>query len=310
MAKAEDVKEILDTRREFTMETPTEVNHYFIANPTGEDIRKADWQYSKIYNQAIVDGFLTQAQMVEVLKEKKIISDDYTERLERVRTSLAAELFKLENLVDEASEEQKESIALEVASLRDELFQINQTVNGPMGNTCENLAEDARTEFLTSRIIQTKDGTKSWEEFQDYREEENTALCIKSRFEVMLWMQGLGSDFLENTPEQKMLREIAQSRLERAIAASQEMVDKKEAKVKKPRTRKNKTKKVEAKEAAPEEVKTEEVKTEEAVSAPSPVEEISLDAVIDEQPKAKRGRPKGAGGRKPAKKKQPVKKDE
>ena len=62
MAKAEDVKEILDTRREFTLESPAnDINHYFIANPTGEDIRKADWQYSKIYNQAIVDGFLTQA---------------------------------------------------------------------------------------------------------------------------------------------------------------------------------------------------------------------------------------------------------
>ena len=233
MAKAEDIKEILDTRREFTLESPdNEINHYFIANPTGEDIRKADWQYSKIYNQAIVDGFLTQAQMVEVLKEKKIISDDYTERLDRIRTSLAAELFKLENLLDEASDDEKEAVALEVASLRDELFRINQMVNGPMGNTCENLAEDARTEYLTSRIIQTKDSKKVWEDFQDYRDEDNTALCVKSRFEVMLWMQGLGSDFLENTPEQKVLRGIAQERLDKAMEEAQKETDRIEAETK------------------------------------------------------------------------------
>ncbi len=279
MAKAEDVKEILDTRREFMLESPErEINHYFIANPTGEDIRKADWQYSKIYNQAIVDGFLTQAQMVEVLKEKKIISDDYTERLDRVRTSLAAELFKLENLLDGASQEEKEAVALEVASLRDELFQINQMVNGPMGNTCENLAEDARTEFLTSRIIQTKDGKKTWKEFQDYRDEDNTALCVKSRFEVMLWMQGLGSDFLENTPEQKMLRGIAEERLNRALEDAQKEVDKTEA----------------AAEAASE----------------APVEEISLSKKLEEKPKVKRGRPKGSTKKKTTKKKQAVKKDE
>lgn len=286
MAKAEDVKEILDSRREFTLESPdSEINHYFISNPTGEDIRKADWQYSKVYNQAIVDGFLTQSQMVGVLKEKGIINDDYTERLDRVRTSLAAELFKLENLLEEAPEEEREVTAMEVASLRDELFQINQTVNGPMGNTCENLAEDARTEYLTSRIIQRKDGEKLWKDFGDYQEEENTALCVKSRFEVMLWMQGLGSDFLENTPEQKVLRGIAQSRLDKAME--------------------------EAAKASEEEEKEEAKATEAAAPlTDKPVEEISLEEVVVEKPKAKRGRPKGAAKKKTSKRKKAVKKGE
>jgi len=274
MAKAENVKEILDSRREFTLETlDNEINHYFIANPSGEDIRKADWQYSKIYNQAIVDGFLTQSQMVEVLKDKGILDDKYTDKLDGVRTSLAAELFKLENLLEEADEFDREASALEVAGLRDELFQMNQMVNGPMGNTCENLAEDARTEYLTSRIIQIKDGTKLWDEYEDYRAEDNTALCVKSRFEVMLWMQGLGSDFLENTPEQKVLRGIAQARLDKAMEAAQEAAEKEKAE-----------------------------ETTEASTDPAAVEEIPLE-VPAEKPKAKkRGRPKGATKKKAPKK--------
>ncbi len=274
MAKAQNVKEILDSRREFTLETlDNEINHYFIANPSGEDIRKADWQYSKIYNQAIVDGFLTQSQMVNVLKDKGILDDKYTDKLDGVRTSLAAELFKLENLLEEADEFDREASALEVAGLRDELFQMNQMVNGPMGNTCENLAEDARTEYLTSRIIQIKDGSKIWEEYEDYRAEDNTALCVKSRFEVMLWMQGLGSDFLENTPEQKVLREIAQARLDKAMEAAQEAAEKEKAE-----------------------------ETTEASTDPAAVEEIPLE-VPAEKPKAKkRGRPKGATKKKAPKK--------
>ncbi len=281
MAKAENVKEILDARREFTLDaSEKETNHYFIASPSGEDIRKADWQYSKIYNQAIVDGFLTQTQMINVLKDKGILDDAYTEKLENVRTSLAAELFKLENLLEEAAEIDRESSALEVAGLRDELFQLNQMVNGPMGNTCENLAEDARTEYLTSRIIQTKDGKKLWEEYEDYRSEDNTALCVKSRFEVMLWMQGLGSDFLENTPEQVVLRGIAQSRLDKAMEAIVEQ------------------EKDKAEEAA------EPAASEEAV-----VEDIPLE-VPAEKPKAKkRGRPKGATKKKAPKKVKPKKED-
>lgn len=286
----EAVKEILDSRREFTMETPeNEILHFFIAAPTGEDIRKADWQYSKIYNQAIVDGFLTQAEMVELLEEKKIISEEYTQNLETTRISLGAELFKLENLMDMATEEERETSALEVARLRDALFRLNQRVNGPMANTCENLAEDARTDFLTSRVVENKEGNKSWADYDAYRHEDNTALAIKSRFEVMLWMQGLESDFLEKTPEQTALRKIAQDRLDRAI--EEEMASNEAAAPAEPEEP------VEAVESPEQLELPEETKVEEE---PKVEEEVS-----EEKPKRK-GRPKGSRN----KKKPEPKKDE
>ncbi len=262
------VQDILDSRREFTLETPdNEILHFYIASPSGEDIRKADWQYSKVYNQAIVDEFLTQAQMLDLLREKGIVSDEYTDKLETVRINLGAELFRLENLMEEATPEEREVSALETARLRDELFQLNQRVNGPMANTCENLAEDARTDFLTSRIIQKKDNSKVWDDFNAYRNEDNTAMSIKCRFEVMLWMQGLESDFLENTPEQSTLRKIAQDRLEEAVAEQ--------------------VKSAEAEEAPAKEVEEKEV------------EELGLpeESKAEEKPKPKpkrKGRPKGS----------------
>lgn len=226
MATAKDVKDVLETRREFSIIADEQESYYYIAQPSAADIRKADWQYSKIYNKAIVDGFLTQAQMVEVLKDKGILSDDYSERVENTRIGLAAELFKLETIREDAAEMERESIALEVARLRDELFSLNQKVNGPMGNTCENLAEDARTEYLTSCILQNRDGSRLWDSFDTYQEEENSTLTVKSRFEVMLWVQGLDSNFLENTPEQTALRAIAQDRMDRALEeAKSKMVD-------------------------------------------------------------------------------------
>jgi hypothetical protein len=127
--------------------------------------------------------------------------------------------------MESSTEEDKEAVAMGVARHRDELFQLNQRVNGPMANTCENLAEDARTEFLTSRIIELKDQTKLWKDFEAFRNEDNTALAIKSRFEVMLWMQGLESNFLENTPEQAVLRKIAQSRLQEAVKIAADETD-------------------------------------------------------------------------------------
>jgi hypothetical protein len=294
MATPEDVRDILDTRREFIIETEGKTTSYFIANPSGEDIRKADWQYSKIYNQAILDDLLTQAQMVDLLKKQGIISEEYATEVEVVRASLAAEIYKLENLPDSTPDLEREDAALSVAATRDELFRLNQRVNGPMGNTCENISEDARVEYLTSRIVQNKDGSKLWEDFDAYRNEENTALSVKARFEVMLWMQGLNSDFLENTPEQMALREVNQKRVEQALASLKEEREGAEE------------------EEFPEETETEILELPEAAEEPKEVEEVKAEIVeelSDETPKKKRGRPKGSKNKKapkPAPEPEPV----
>jgi len=196
MATAKDVKDVLETRREFVVNLDDGEVSYFIAQPNAADIRKADWQYSKVYNKAIVDGFLTQAQMIDLLKDKGILSEDYAERVEVTRIGLASELFKLENIKEDSSEIEREVIALEIARLRDDLFSLNQQVNGPMGNTCENLAEDARTEYLTSRVVQVKDSSPLWEDFNAYQNEENSVLAVKARFEVRVWIQGSYSNLL------------------------------------------------------------------------------------------------------------------
>jgi len=236
MADAEKaVKNILDRRREFIFEPQNgEPEHYFIADPSEKEVSKADWQYSKIFNQALADGFPTQAQMVDVLKERGIISDDYTKEVEQTRIELATALFRLDNLLPDATDFDREQTAIEVAALRDKLFRLNQRVNGPLANTCENLAEDARIEFLTSRIIQKQDGIRVWKDFDTYRATDNTPLTVKSRFEVMLWLQGLESNFLEKTPEQETLRDVAKRRIDDTLKrledsanaqAEQEQVD-------------------------------------------------------------------------------------
>lgn len=279
----EDVREILDTRREFTMEVDGVEQSYFIANPSGEDIRKADWQYSKIYNQAILDDLLTQSQMIDLLKKQGVISQTYANDIEETRAQLAAEIYKLETLPEGTEDSFREDTALSVAATRDELFRLNQRVNGPMGNTCENIAEDARVEFLTSRIVQNKDGSNFWEDFDAYRNEDNTALAVKARFEVMLWMQGLNSDFLENTPEQKTLREVNQKRVEIALESLKEERESAEE------------------QELPEETEAEVLELPEVTEGDS-VEEVTVEAEaapVAEKTKTKRkGRPKGSKNKK------------
>lgn len=252
------VREILDKRRSFVFAPPGgEDVSYFIADPTGEDIRKADWQYSKVFNQALADGFPTQSQMVEILKNRGILDDKYTQEVEQTRIDLAAALFRLDNLDPDAPDREKEALAIETATLRDKLYRLNQRVNGPLANTCENLAEDARVEFLTSRIVQKQDGKRLWDDFEDFRSTDNAPLIARARFEVMLWMQGLESNFLENTPEQSVLREVAQHRLDETLKKIQE-----------------------------------ETAVQEEPTTSPPVEEIALEVPATPEKPKKRGRPR------------------
>ena len=55
-----------------------------------------------------------------------------------------------------------------------------------------------------------------WPKFEDYGSDDDIALKFKSRYEVMLFLQGLPSDFLDNVPEQVALREVEAELLKKA----------------------------------------------------------------------------------------------
>jgi len=192
-----------ENRRKF--ESPDGKKNYYIAMPTAEDIRGADWNYSKIYTKSLVEGITTAAEMMDILMRRGIIGPEFEQRQRELNNELAKKVIKLEG-VKELDE--KQLLAMEVANLREELFNWNQRLNGPMSNVCEQIADDSRLEYLTSRITEREDGNKVWETYEDFLNEKNQAMAIRSRFEIMLYLQGLESDFLEQTPEAVALREI------------------------------------------------------------------------------------------------------
>jgi hypothetical protein len=178
---------------------------YYIATPTAEDIRGADWNYSKTYTRTLIDGITTSSEMMDILMRRGVIGPEFEQRQSELNTQLAEKVMELQTSEDI---DKKQLLAIEVADLREELFTWNQRLNGPMSNTCEQIADDARLEYLTSRIIENEDGAKVWEDYDSFLKEKDQGLAIRSRFEVMLYLQGLEPDFLEKTPEAVALKEV------------------------------------------------------------------------------------------------------
>ena len=190
---------------------------YYIVPPNANDIREADWNYSRTYTRSLTEGITTSAEMMDILRRRGIIGPEFEQRAAELTTQLNEKIFELETAEDF---DKKRDVAVEVAEARDELFQWNQRLNGPMANTCEQLADDARLEFLTSCMVVNKAGERVWDDYDSYLREKNQALALKARFEIMLYLQGLESDFLERTPEAQAMKEIESDILDKAEEAA------------------------------------------------------------------------------------------
>lgn len=219
-----------DERRHFL--GPDETTLYYIAAPSAEDIRGADWNYSKIYTKCLVEGITTSAEMMDILRRRGIIGPEFEQRARELTRELSDKVIALEKAT---AADEKRDLAIDVANAREELFQWNQRLNGPMNNTCEQISDDARLEYLTSCMIQTKENSKVWSAYDEYLKTKEQALAVRARFEVMLFLQGLESDFLEQTPEAQAMREVESEiikRAEEAVKAVEALAKEEEEKAK------------------------------------------------------------------------------
>jgi len=226
---------------------PDDTTNYYIVAPDAGNIRDADWNYSKLYTKCLLEGITTAAEMMEILKRRGIIGPEFEQRASELTSVLNEKIVALDGATNI---EEKRNSAIDVANAREDLFQWNQRLNGPMANTCEQIADDARLEHLTSCMITSEDGSKVWSSYETFLEEKSQSLALKARFEVMLYLQGLTSDFLEQTPEAVTMREVeaeltnrAEEALKAAKALAEERLADADEKEKAPRKKRTTAKK-------------------------------------------------------------------
>lgn len=217
MASEDKVEETTDDfRRSFVFRVDEEEKTFHLKMPTSEQIRQAEWHYSKVYNKALVEGVATQSEMMDILTKRGIYGPDYEKKLQDLQVTIALTIAEMGN---EANPSRKEALAKEVQKLRDELYRWNQRITGPLSNCCEQMADDAKTEYLTSVVVRDNNEKPIWKSYEDFVVEKNQALALKARFETLLWLQGLDADFMEKTPENRVLKELSKQKLEAAEEA-------------------------------------------------------------------------------------------
>lgn len=247
---AKDKEKEVESRRKFELPRGDKVLEYYLNFPSADEIRKADWHYSKVYNKALMDGVATEAEMLDILEQRGLYGPEYNSRIEKLQLKISEKIVQMET---EKNDEVRKKLAKEVGNARNELFRWNQRLNGPLSNTCEQMADDAKTEYLTSVMVEDKEGKKLWQGYEDFLNEPDAGLSMKARLEVLLMFQGLDTDFMEKTPERRVLREIEKTESTPKLDAgkeesvAEESSETKKAPAKKKTTRRRKTAKTASK---------------------------------------------------------------
>ena len=190
---------------------------YNLIQPTGEDIRQADWHYAKMFSRALGDGYLTSGEILGQLKTRGVIGVNYETEMAAAQDEITKTLVDLQ-LTPAEDLSKRQQLAVYASKIRSQLYELNHRVNGPLSNSCENLAEDARLTYLTSKIIVGEDGNVVWKTMDLFLNDTRTGLLSKAKYEVMLWMQGLTADFISELPENKVLVEVRDSIMENVRA--------------------------------------------------------------------------------------------
>jgi len=226
------LQEIFEDKRSFVMEDGTK---FYIESPTADEVRQADWHYSKTYNEAFLAGVTTLAQMEEILEDRKILGPEFEKKREELEITLNEKLAALEAAEDV---QVKKELIDQVEAARAALYTHNRKASSPLSNTCEQLVSDARLEYLTAHMIVDESGNRVWSGYEDYKTTDKPGLAIRARYEIMLYLQGYDSDFLEKIPEA-----IARKELEEAEKAPAVLEEADEEKVKTQKTSKKSSKK-------------------------------------------------------------------
>jgi hypothetical protein len=195
----QELKDIFDDKRFFINDGPGgDGKKYYIDSADVDEVRSADWHYSKTYNEALLAGVTTAAQMADILEERNITGKAYEEKRLKLIDDLDKAVIALQATTDMV---EKKELADKVEGLRNQLFRHNQRAASPMSNSVEQLAEDARVEYLTAAMVKDDEANRVWASYDEYKTTKRAQLAYRARYETMLVLQGLSSTFLDETPE-------------------------------------------------------------------------------------------------------------
>lgn len=191
-------------KREFTVTlTSGEDVKFTTRMATNEEIQDSEFEYSRIFNKAIMAGILPQSTLLAKLIETGVWSEEKDQAIEQQRLSVAAIEEKLDGMESESG---RQAMAEELQAERAKLYNMRQEKIDLLAHTAEAKADEVQRNYIVSRVTERVDTKKPvWKSFDEYKKEQDGGLLFRSTYEYLTFINGLPSDFIDELPENKVL---------------------------------------------------------------------------------------------------------
>jgi len=182
----------------------------YVSRPNNETIRKADRLRTKTWNECVDDGIKTKQEILQTMKDKGVWNEKKDEEEKEITDKIMALEKKLYH--GEGGKKPKLSEGRELAiQIRRERIKLRTLISERIGleeNCAENLADNARFDFLVANCTYYADGRRVYANFDDYNSKSADEIAFTAASTLGQMMYNLDSKFEENLPENKFLKKF------------------------------------------------------------------------------------------------------
>ena len=182
-----------------------------VRQPPNSVVKLAERYKSKIWNQCIQDECLTKKELAVLMKRRGIWDDEKDEEEEEI----TKEIIRLERELYHGKTVKGKKVKPKVSEGRDIAIQIRkqrlllrdliaERINLEE-NTADNLADNARFDYLVAHCTFYKDGKNVYNSFEDYNSKSADEIAFAAAELLGRMLYNLDSSFEKNLPENKFL---------------------------------------------------------------------------------------------------------
>lgn len=171
--------------------------------PNVVETQEADWEFSRVFNKAIMQGIPPRAAMLKQMMELNVWTQEEEEETSSLRAGIDSKHIELEEARKEepVDEDKIAEIENEIRVAQQEYWVHTQKLNGLLSHTAENKAEDAKLYYLTFLCTETEEGDKVWKDMDAFRADTNSERINTAILQLMLLQSGLSKEQQEEVKQ-------------------------------------------------------------------------------------------------------------
>lgn len=183
----------------------------YVTRPNNAVIRGADMHRTKIWNECVDKGIKTKQEILLMMKDRGV----WSEAKDKEEEKITNEINRLEKVLyhgDGSGKKPKLSegrkLAIDIRKERIKLRALIQERIALEENCAENLADNARFDYIVANCTFYANGNRVYKDLNDYNSRNADEIAFAAASKLGSMMYNLDTKFEENLPENKFLKQF------------------------------------------------------------------------------------------------------